>query len=150
MYFGSAPDLKRIMKEERAGAHINQVQNETGKRDGMAVLGKTLLCRPARLVSLTLGSLGDWLDPGSCEKAGAGWCGRWRGSVRARVSTSVRSRTVQAAVPGPEWWDPGQPSFAHQLRNTYLPISRIAIRRALATACLPHFTLLFTVPLRYY
>ena len=97
-HFGSAPDLERILEEEREGVHINRVQNETGKRDGMAVLGKTLLSTSARLVSLTFGSFSDWLDPGSRQRAGARSCEGWRGLVRARVPTSVRARAWQPAT----------------------------------------------------
>lgn len=53
LYCGSAPDLERILEEERKGVHIKQVQDETGKREGMAVLGTTLLSASVRLISLT-------------------------------------------------------------------------------------------------
>ena len=41
IYYGSVPDLEKIFGEEWAGKYINRVQEETGKREDMAVLGKT-------------------------------------------------------------------------------------------------------------
>jgi hypothetical protein len=73
LYCGSAPDLERILEEERKGVHIKQVQDETGKREGMAVLGTTLLSASVRLASLTLAVSAT-------------------GSIRDRVKELVRDR----------------------------------------------------------
>lgn len=72
-YCGSVPDLELILEEERKGVHIKQVQDETGKREGMAVLGTTLLSASVRLVSLTLAVSAT-------------------GSIRDRVKELVRDR----------------------------------------------------------
>jgi hypothetical protein len=63
LYYGSAPDLKQILEEERAGTYINRVQEETGMRGDMAVLGKNRLSLSAKFTLLTVGSFSDWLDP---------------------------------------------------------------------------------------
>jgi hypothetical protein len=41
IYYGSAPDWEKIFGEEWTGRYINKVQEETGKRGDMAVLGTT-------------------------------------------------------------------------------------------------------------
>jgi hypothetical protein len=59
VYYGLAPDLEQI----RAGTYIHRVQEETGERGDMAVLGKDRLSLMITFTLLTVDSFSDW--PGS-------------------------------------------------------------------------------------
>ena len=59
VYYGSAPDLEQILEEERAGMYINRVQEETGERGNMAVLGKDRIFLTTTLTLLTVDSFSD-------------------------------------------------------------------------------------------
>ena len=61
MYYGSAPDLKQILEEERAGKYINRVQVEIEKRGDMAILSENRLCLSATFTPLIVDSFSDWL-----------------------------------------------------------------------------------------
>ena len=61
MYYGSAPDLKQILEEERAGKYINRVQEEIEKQGDMAILSENRLCLSATFTLLTVDSFSDWL-----------------------------------------------------------------------------------------
>ena len=63
VYYGLAPDLEQILEDERAGTYIHRVQEETGERGDMAVLGKDRLFLMITFTLLTVDSFSDW--PGS-------------------------------------------------------------------------------------
>jgi hypothetical protein len=53
-YYDTAPDFAAILHEERTGTYISRVQEESGRRSDMAVLGEILPLPPCLTVVYTL------------------------------------------------------------------------------------------------
>jgi hypothetical protein len=59
VYYSLAPDLEQILEDKRVGTYIHRVQEETGERGDIAVLGKDRLFLIIIFTLLTVDSFSD-------------------------------------------------------------------------------------------